>query len=169
MVVVYYVIMYALTHSDTESAVFVHELGREKDPKLLPPLAKLYLDGEECNGLGDLFYVTAVTIKKLKDSKVSNNVEFEAHTTLVTLLSDSGLYDAAEKHLAKAKELQPDRAELKIRGGIILLLCVLVWRYLLRCCYSVCSTDDPWRVLVIATHQRHAHTATGAPGSTGGR
>jgi hypothetical protein len=102
---------------DTEGAVFVHELGREKDPKLLPPLAKMYMEGETCNGLGDLFYVLAVTIKKLKDTKVSHSAEFEAHTTLVTLLSDSGLYDAAELHLAKAKKLEPNRAELKIRGG----------------------------------------------------
>lgn len=84
----------------------------------MPPLAKLYLDGESCNGLGDLFYVTAVTIKKLKDSKISDAVEFEAHTTLVTLLSDSGLFVEAEKHLQKALALQPDRAELKVRGGM---------------------------------------------------
>lgn len=95
----------------------MHELAREKDPKLIPPLAQMYLDGEGCNGLGDLFYVLAVTIKRLKDSKVSPAVEFEAYTTLVTLLSDSGLPEEAEKHLQKALTLQPDRPELKIRGG----------------------------------------------------
>ena len=107
----------SLPLSDAEGAVFVHELAREKDPKLIPPLAQLYLDGEGCNGLGDLFYVLAVTIKRLKDSKVSAAVEFEAYTTLVTLLSDSGLPEEAEKQLQKAMTLQPDRAELKIRGG----------------------------------------------------
>lgn len=121
-------IVYCPVLSDAESAVFVHELAREKDPKLIPPLAQLYLDGETCNGLGDVFYVLAVTIKRLKDSKVSRAVEFEAYTTLVTLLSDSGLPQQAEIHLQKAKTLEPDRAELKIRGGrglCLLVVCLM--------------------------------------------
>ena len=58
-----------------------------------------------------------MTIKKLKDTKTAESVEFEAYTTLITLLSDSGLAEEAERHLSKAVTLQPDRAELKIRGG----------------------------------------------------
>ena len=110
-------LMYPLLLVDAESAAFVHDLAREKDPRMIPPLAQLYLNGETCNGLADIFYVSAVTIKRLKDSKVSHAVEFEAYTTMVTLLSDSGFPDLAEKHLQKAMTLEPDRAELRIRGG----------------------------------------------------
>lgn len=108
-----------LLEADTEAAVFVHDLAVERDKKTLPPLAKLYLDGADCNGLGDIFYIAAVSIKRLKDKGISYGASLETHLTMITLLSDSGLPHIAEVHLTKAFGMEMREATLKFRAALM--------------------------------------------------
>jgi hypothetical protein len=88
-------------------------------------LAKLHISGNSCGGVSDLYYVTAVSIKQLVDSYpthtediLSDKTFFQnkltAHTTLLTLLSDSGYHDEAEVHLIEALRLNPSDSNLLI-------------------------------------------------------
>jgi hypothetical protein len=85
----------------------------------MPPLAKLHLDGESCNGLSDIFYIAAVTIKKLIDKQFGDPELLTAHLTMLTLLSDSGFQTEAEKHLKEALLLQPNDSSLKMRSVLM--------------------------------------------------
>ena len=87
----------------------LHLEAKAADPTVIPPLAKLHLDGRLCGGLGDLYYVTAVSIKRLVDTRNDTKEFFAhkvaAHTTLLTLLYDSGLHAMAESQLQAALEM----------------------------------------------------------------
>jgi hypothetical protein len=96
--------------------VLFHEVAKDFDRKAMPPLAKLHLDGQSCNGLSDLFYVAAVTIKKLVDKQFSTSEVLTAHLTMLTLLSDSGFYQEAEKHLENALQMQSSDPSLRMRS-----------------------------------------------------
>jgi protein O-GlcNAc transferase len=102
--------------ANTENAGLFHEVAKDLNRKTMPPLAKLHLDGESCNGLSDMFYIAAVTIKKLIDKQFSTSDVLTAHLTMLTLLSDSGFQTEAERHLKEALQLKPNDSSLKMRS-----------------------------------------------------
>jgi predicted O-linked N-acetylglucosamine transferase (SPINDLY family) len=65
----------------------------------MPPYAQLYLDGETCGGLNDLFYVAAASLKQLEINNMDPKLLKESRMNLVTLTADSGVHIAAENHL----------------------------------------------------------------------
>ena len=83
----------------------------------------MHLERNICGGMGDVYYVCAVTIKKLVDSRDDAEkymkVQEDAHSTLITLLFDSGLIDEAEIHLQKALELNEGNPILLIRSVLM--------------------------------------------------
>jgi len=105
--------------ANSSGSVYFHLLAKELNPKQVPPLAGLHLSGKTCGGLCDLFYVTAVIIKKLVDTSTSSSAAYEGHVTLVTLLSDSGLSREAERHLSAALNLNHEEANLRIRSVLM--------------------------------------------------
>lgn len=105
-----------IINADIDTAGILHEVAKDISKKTLPPLAKLYLDGKKCNGLSDLFYISAVTIKKIIEKQYEDNALIDAHLTMLTLLSDSGFYKEAELHLEKAMILDPKGASLRMRS-----------------------------------------------------
>ena len=108
-----------ILHANGDDAVLWHEVAKDIDRKLVPPLPQMYLDGKSCNGLADIFYVSAVTIKKLTDSQMSEKMLYTAYLTMITMLSDSGLHAQAEVHLAKALDLMPHDPSLHIRSALM--------------------------------------------------
>jgi hypothetical protein len=99
-----------LLYSDFQLAMEFHNKGKEHI-RVMPPLPELHLQGKKCGGLGDLFYVSAVTIKQLIDANQDDPTKFnpkewlESLTTLITLTSDSGLPEAAENHYRHASRI----------------------------------------------------------------
>ena len=95
--------------ADTVAAVDLHLQAKSASPTVIPPLAAMHLKGDICGGLGDLYYVSAVSIKHLVDSRSESSQHVEAkitaHKTLLTLLSDSGLSDESERHLEAALQV----------------------------------------------------------------
>jgi len=105
--------------ANIEDAGLWFEVAKDMDKTVVPPLAKLHLDGRSCNGLSDIFYIAAVSIKKLVDSQFSDKNSYQAHLTMITLLSDSGLFAEAETHLKHALELMPHDSSLQIRSALM--------------------------------------------------
>jgi predicted O-linked N-acetylglucosamine transferase (SPINDLY family) len=93
--------------SDFLRAIKLHRLGKDI-LKVMPPLPELHLNGKQCGGVADLYYVSAVIIKQMIDTNQDDPQQqddkqwLESLTTLVTLTSDSGLPRAAEKHYSHA-------------------------------------------------------------------
>jgi hypothetical protein len=87
-----------ILHADVERAVNLHRRAKSVNATLTPPLAAMYLAQHPCPGLGDIFYVSAVTIKQLADGGGSATV-LAGSKTMISLLSDSGLPHAAEAHV----------------------------------------------------------------------
>jgi predicted O-linked N-acetylglucosamine transferase (SPINDLY family) len=108
-----------IINANLEDACLWHEVAKEIDRKVIPPLAKLYLDGKTCNGLSDIFYISAVSIKKLVEEQLSEKAQYTAHLTMITLLSDSGLYVEAEAHLKRGLALMPHDTSLQIRSALM--------------------------------------------------
>lgn len=108
-----------IINANLEDATLWHEVAKEMDRKVVPPLAKLYLDGKTCNGLADIFYVSAVSIKKLVEEQLSDKSQYTAHLTMITLLSDSGLHTEAETHLQRGLALMPHDTSLQIRSALM--------------------------------------------------
>ena len=96
-----------ILNADSAKAIRLHKSGKSADGKMIPPLGQFYINGESCTGLSDIFYFTAITIKRLVDSSLAADVQVEGHTTMITLLSDTGLSHASEKHLAAALAIKP--------------------------------------------------------------
>lgn len=94
-----------ILNSNGTKAVTLHKTAKSLNSAVIPPLAKLHLDGHKCRGLGDLFYVAAVVTKELVDSDVDKYKLLNGLTTLITLTADSGLHHAAEKHVTHALQL----------------------------------------------------------------
>lgn len=101
-----------ILNADNVKAVSLHKAGKAVDGKQIPPLAEFYLKGQSCTGLSDIFYLSAVNIKKLVDTDLSVEHQMDGHSTLITLLSDTGLSRAAEKHMQAALVLKPDDPSL---------------------------------------------------------
>lgn len=104
-------------NANIEYAGIFHEVAKDLDKKTIPPLAKLHLEGQSCNGLSDMFYIAAFTIKKLVDKQYKASDVLNAHLTMLTLLSDSGFQLEAERHLEEALKLEEaDFSSLKMRS-----------------------------------------------------
>ncbi len=108
-----------ILNSNAKKAVMLHREGKLLNASVVPPLAKLHLDGNSCGGMGDVFYVTAVIIKELVDSNIDTSKLLNGLTTLITLTSDSGLHHAAEKHISHALKLNPNDASLLFRAALM--------------------------------------------------
>ena len=85
----------------------------------MPPLAVLYQNGEKCNGLADVYWVSSFAKKSLFDSPSDMQKRYSAHISLATQLEDSGLVDEAGVHFRAAGTLQPHRADLLLRNALM--------------------------------------------------
>lgn len=99
--------------ADIETAIDLHLKAKAANATIIPPLANLHLQGNQCGGLGDIFYVGAVLIKQNVDSRdkdidEKNRIRVEGLTTMITLTSDSGLHSASENHINEALKLSPN-------------------------------------------------------------
>jgi len=106
-------------HANDGEAVSLYRQAKSKDTNLVPPLGALHVEGKECGGLGDIFFVSAVILKQLATAQEEGTVAtaggssskgyeesaLEGFTTLVTLCSDSGLHKEAESMLSRAIDL----------------------------------------------------------------
>jgi hypothetical protein len=108
-----------ILRADAAEAVDMHKLGKSIDPKQMPPLAMLYLDGKTCGGLADIYYLAAVRIKAFVDGGLTPELLTKTHLVLIPILSDSGLNDAAERHLASAMQLNPEDSALLFRSALM--------------------------------------------------
>ena len=108
-----------ILYSNVDEAVDVHKLGKITDFTVIPPLAKMHLDGIDCAGLGDLFYVTAVIVKELVDTNKALPNVIKALKTLITLTSDSGLHHASEIAIQLAITLDPLDTSLYFRSAVL--------------------------------------------------
>jgi predicted O-linked N-acetylglucosamine transferase (SPINDLY family) len=108
-----------ILNANVDSAVALQKLGKATDFTAIPPLAKRHLDGIDCAGLGDLFYVSAVIIKELVDTNKALPNVLKALKTLVTLTSDSGLPHAGEALIQTAIALDPHDASLRFRAAVM--------------------------------------------------
>lgn len=108
-----------ILHANVNEAVSLHKLGKAADFSAIPPLAKRHIDGKECAGLGDLFYVSAVIIKELVDTDKALPNVLKALKTLITLTSDSGLHQAAENAITLALTLAPEDASFHFRAAVM--------------------------------------------------
>jgi hypothetical protein len=80
-----------LIDGDVAKAVAARRKAKAIDAQALPPLAVLFRDGHDCGGLGDVYWSGAFLLKKLDETNVSDEVAFEGHLQLSTVLEDSGL------------------------------------------------------------------------------
>ena len=108
-----------LLNANVDNAVSLHKLGKRTDFTVIPPLAKRHLDGLDCAGVGDLFYVTAVIIKELVDTDKALPNVLRGFKTLLTLTSDSGLHDASEAIMQTALTLDTHDASLRFRSAVL--------------------------------------------------
>lgn len=105
--------------SDAKEAVRLHLEAKAMGTSTVPPLASIYLKGNTCGGMSDLFYVSAVIVKQMVDGNMEVNHLKEALTTLITLTSDTGLPFAAEAHMRHALSLSPTDTALRIRATLM--------------------------------------------------
>lgn len=105
--------------SDAKEAVRLHLEAKAMGTSTVPPLANIYLKGNTCGGMSDLFYVSAVIVKQMVDGNMEVNHLKEALTTLITLTSDTGLPYAAEAHMHHALSLSPTDTALRIRATLM--------------------------------------------------
>ena len=115
-----------IMYANVSNAIRYHIDAKRADASVVPPLAALHLEKRECNGLSDLFYVSAVLIKQLVDAESSEEGRREeavlsAHTTMITLCADSGLSHFAEAHMAAAvlAATQDSDASLAVRAMLM--------------------------------------------------
>ena len=121
---------------------YYHTLAKEADPSAIPPLAEMYMnDQESCNGIGDIFWTSSFTKKKMSDTFdlstlkgiMKNSTQdfhylalknkfseemlrffFDLHMGLAIPLEDSGLSEQARVHFTYATELQPNNLGLQM-------------------------------------------------------
>lgn len=106
-----------ILYGEAELAVRLHREAKQYNATLVPPLAQLFLQKHSCGGLNDIFYVSAVIIKQLVDSTGDFAEPLLAgHTTMVTLLADSGLNEYADVHLQRCRTLAPYDASFVFRS-----------------------------------------------------
>ena len=108
-----------LIDGDVAEAVAARRRAKELDPQALPPLAVLFRDGHDCGGLGDVYWSCAFLLKKLDETDMDEEVAFEGHLQLSTILEDSGALVEASEHVSKASLLKPDDARLQFRRALL--------------------------------------------------
>ncbi|CAH0375037.1 unnamed protein product [Pelagomonas calceolata] len=108
-----------LIDGDVAKAVAARRKAKTIDPQALPPLAVLFRDGDACGGLGDVYWSGAFLLKKLDETNVSDDVAFEGHLQLSTVLEDSGALVEASEHVRRASLLKPDDARLRFRSALL--------------------------------------------------
>lgn len=108
-----------ILRADATVAVDLHRQAKTMNASQVPPLAELHLNGQECGGLGDLFYVSAVVVKQLVDSNIASEVLLKGCTTILTLAADSGLHHVAETHLKAALAINPTDPSLQLRSLVM--------------------------------------------------
>ena len=108
--------------ANVTGAVFWRREGKALNSSALPPLALLHMNGNDCGGLGDIFYVSAIMIQTLSASDDSLPLPttklIEIFSQLITLLADSGLQNAVEVHLRNALSLHPQDGPLLFRAAL---------------------------------------------------
>ena len=112
--------------SDVMKALHYHRLGKQimtldkqQPPRqVVPPLPELHFQGNKCGGTSDLYYISAVMIKKFIDSNQDIVEEkawidwIESLMTLTTLTSDSGFpIEVVENHWLQAMKLTEQLGE----------------------------------------------------------
>ena len=71
--------------ADMDRAATLHKAAKGINATLTPPLAALYLAQHPCPGLGDIFYVSAVTIKQYVDGGGNATIAVGAKTMIQML------------------------------------------------------------------------------------
>lgn len=104
---------------DADSAIHHHGRAKELDSTVLPPLALLYQNGESCNGVADVYWVSSHAKKSLFDAPHDTEKKYQAHLSLATQLEDSGLVEFAAIHFKAAGMLQPHRIDLRLRNALM--------------------------------------------------
>ena len=61
----------------------------------------------------------AFLLKKLDETNVSDEVAFEGHLQLSTVLEDSGALVEASEHVRRASLIKPDDARLRFRSALL--------------------------------------------------
>ena len=111
-----------ILNANLSAAVMWRKLGKALNSSALPPLALLHLNGNDCGGLGDLFYVSAIMIQNYASfdspSMVPKNQIIESSTQLITLLADSGLHNATEVHLQHSVSVFPEEFPFLFRAAL---------------------------------------------------
>ena len=108
-----------LIDGDVAKAVAARRKAKALDAQALPPLAVLFRDGHDCGGLGDVYWSGAFLLKKLDETNVSDEVAFEGHLQLSTVLEDSGALVEASEHVRRASLIKPDDARLRFRSALL--------------------------------------------------
>jgi tetratricopeptide (TPR) repeat protein len=108
-----------LIDGDVAKAVAARRKAKAIDAQALPPLAVLFRDGHDCGGLGDVYWSGAFLLKKLDETNVSDEVAFEGHLQLSTVLEDSGALVEASEHVRRASLIKPDDARLRFRSALL--------------------------------------------------
>lgn len=111
-----------ILNANLTAAVMWRKLGKALNSSALPPLALLHLNGNDCGGLGDLFYVSAIMIQNyasFDDTNMATKKQIiESSSQLITLLADSGLHNATEIHLQHSVSLFPDEIPFLFRAAL---------------------------------------------------
>ena len=97
-----------ILHANVTAAVNLHKQAKSLNATLVPPLAALYLAQHmssespqtvpTCPGLGDMFYVSAVSIKQIADNNTQVSILLLVHTLIIksSLLNN---HDLPSNHL----------------------------------------------------------------------
>ena len=122
-----------------------HKLAKLRDPNEQPPLAIMYQEKHPCNNIGDIFWTSSFTKKRMYETffekrsshrkdimsvkdyeslkailkKEELSILFDAHIGLATQLEDSGLTEYSMKHFQYAAVLKPYNLDLKIRNALM--------------------------------------------------
>jgi len=122
-----------------------HSIAKMHDPQAKPPLALMYLENNPCYSIGDIFWTSSFTKKKVyeiffedswKDHRdllnfhtiedlvpLLNEMElqvlFDAHIGLAIQLEDSGLVEYSMKHFQQAAMIRPQNLDLIVRNAMM--------------------------------------------------
>ena len=114
-----------LIAGDLEGCVAARREAKALDASALPPLAVLFQNGDDCGGLGDVYWSCAFVAKALHetadggDAAAWASAAADAHAQLSVALEDSGALAEATTHVAKAVALRPSDAALRFRAALL--------------------------------------------------